>query len=227
MAKNTKLEGADIGIALDGDADRVIFSDEQGNVIHGDHIIAVLAREMILSKELKSNEIIGTLMSNLGLENFLQTLGVNLKRTNVGDRHILDEMIKSNSNLGGEPSGHIILSDYAKTGDGLLTAIKIISLLKKSGLKASKFLRPFELVPQSLKNIRNIDKNILNNKIVQDMTTKIKKSLGNTGRILIRASGTEDMIRIMVESTNQKKVNEITDKLENLIVEQDRFEKNK
>ena len=105
--------------------------------------------------------------------------------------------------------------------------VKIISLLKKSGLKASNFLRPFELVPQSLKNIRNIDKNILNNKIVQDMTANIKKSLGNTGRILIRASGTEDMIRIMVESTNQKKVNEITNKLENLIVEQDKFEKNK
>ena len=227
MAENTKLEGADIGVALDGDGDRVIFSDEQGNIIHGDHIIAVLAKEMILRKELKNNQIIGTLMSNLGLENFLKTLGINLKRTNVGDRYILDEMLKSNTNLGGEPSGHIILSDYAKTGDGLLTAIKIISLLKKSGLKASKFLRPFELVPQSLKNIRNIDKNIINNKIIQDMKVNMEKSLGDMGRILIRPSGTEDMIRIMVESTNQKKVNEITDKLENLIVEQDRFEKNK
>jgi phosphoglucosamine mutase len=227
MAENTKLEGADIGIALDGDGDRVIFSDEQGNIIHGDHIIAVLAKEMILRKELKNNQIIGTLMSNLGLENFLKTLGINLKRTNVGDRYILDEMLKSNTNLGGEPSGHIILSDYAKTGDGLLTAIKIISLLKKSGLKASKFLRPFELVPQSLKNIRNIDKNIINNKIIQDMKVNMEKSLGDMGRILIRPSGTEDMIRIMVESTNQKKVNEITDKLEKLIVEQDRFEKNK
>ena len=136
MAKITKLEGADLGIALDGDADRVIFSDEKGEIIDGDQIIAVLAREMQKNNELVDNQVVGTLMSNLGLENYLNKLNIHLHRTNVGDRHILYKMIKSNSKLGGEPSGHILLSDFAKTGDGLLTAIKILSLLKKSRLKA-------------------------------------------------------------------------------------------
>ena len=136
MAKITKLEGADLGIALDGDADRVIFSDENGEIINGDQIIAVLAREMQNNNELIDNQVVGTLMSNLGLENYLNKLNIHLHRTNVGDRYILDKMIKSNSKLGGEPSGHILLSDFAKTGDGLLTAIKILSLLKKSGFKS-------------------------------------------------------------------------------------------
>ena len=155
MAKRTKSEFADLGVALDGDADRVIFSDEEGNIIHGDHIIAILAKEMQLSKELLQNQVIGTSMSNLGLERFLESININLHRAKIGDRYILDKMIKSKTNLGGEPSGHILLTDYAKTGDGLLTAIKILSLLKKSSLKASEYLRPFQLVPQSLKNIRN------------------------------------------------------------------------
>ena len=151
MAKITKLEGAHLGIALDGDADRVIFSDENGKIINGDQIIAVLAREMQNNNELIDNQVVGTLMSNLGLENYLNELNIYLHRTNVGDRYILDKMIKSNAKLGGEPSGHILLTDFAKTGDGLLTAIKILSLLKKSRLKASEFLRPFKPIPQSLK----------------------------------------------------------------------------
>ena len=165
------MQRADLGIALDGDADRVIFSDENGKIIHGDHIIAVLAREMKQSKQLLQNQVIGTSMSNLGLEIFLESININLHRTKVGDRYILDEMIKSKTNLGGEPSGHILLTDYAKTGDGCLTAIKIISLLKKSGLKASEYFRPFKLIPQSLKSLRNINKNILQNNLVKQMIT--------------------------------------------------------
>ena len=199
MAEITKLEGADLGIALDGDADRVIFSDENGEIINGDQIIAVLAREMQNNNELSNNQVVGTLMSNLGLENYLNKLNIQLHRTNVGDRYILDKMIKSNSKLGGEPSGHILLSDFAKTGDGLLTAIKILSLLKKSGLKASKFLRPFKPIPQSLKNLRNIDKNVLSNKNIINLIKNQQEELGNKGRILLRPSGTEDLIRIMVE----------------------------
>merc|ERR1711935_1332245 len=126
------------------------------------------------SNQLKENKVIGTLMSNLGLEIFLQNINIELHRTNVGDRYILDEMIKSKANLGGEPSGHILLTDHAKTGDGLLTAIKIISLLKKSGLKASEYLRPFKLMPQSLKSLKNINKNILDNKIVKQKLLKVK-----------------------------------------------------
>jgi len=227
MAKKTKLQLADLGIALDGDADRVIFSDEEGQIIHGDHIIAVLAKEMKLSKQLIQNQVIGTSMSNLGLEIFLDSININLHRTNVGDRYILDKMIKSKTNLGGEPSGHILLTDYAKTGDGLLTAIKIISLLKKSGLKASKYLRPFKLVPQSLKNIRNIDKNILQNNVVKQIILNEERRLGVNGRVLVRASGTEDLIRIMVESKNQKEVQEIIENIASTIIEQNNFEKDK
>ena len=202
MAKITKLEGADLGIALDGDADRVIFSDENGSIINGDQIIAVLAREMQNNNELIDNQVVGTLMSNLGLENYLNKLKIHLHRTNVGDRYILDKMIKSNSKLGGEPSGHILLSDFAKTGDGLLTAIKILSLLKKSRSKASEFLRPFQPIPQSLKNLKNINKSVLLNKNIISLVEKHQEELGKKGRILLRPSGTEDLIRVMVECTD-------------------------
>ena len=227
MAKITKLQGADLGIALDGDADRVIFSDENGDIINGDQIIAVLAREMQKNNELTNNQVVGTLMSNLGLEIYLNKLNIQLHRTNVGDRYILDKMIKSNSKLGGEPSGHILLTDFAKTGDGLLTAIKILSLLKKSGLKASKFLRPFNPVPQLLKNLKNIDKNLLSNKAITSAVAKQQKILGKKGRIMLRPSGTEDLIRIMVECTDINLVNESTEIISKAILEENENKKSK
>ena len=220
MAKITKLECADLGIALDGDADRVIFSDENGEIINGDQIIAVLAREMQKNNELIDNQVVGTLMSNLGLENYLNKLKIHLHRTNVGDRYILDKMIKSNSKLGGEPSGHILLSDFAKTGDGLLTAIKILSLLKKSGLKASEFLRPFKPIPQSLKNLKNIDKNVLLNKNIINLVKKKQEELGNKGRILLRPSGTEDLIRIMVECNDLNLINDTIEIISSAIIKE-------
>ena len=220
MAKITKQEGADLGIALDGDADRVIFSDENGEIINGDQIIAVLAREMQKNNELSDNQVVGTLMSNLGLENYLNKLNIYLHRTNVGDRYILDKMIKSNSKLGGEPSGHILLSDFAKTGDGLLTAIKILSLLKKSGLKASEFLRPFNPIPQSLKNLNNIDKNVLLNQNIISLVEKQKEELGKKGRILLRPSGTEDLIRIMVECTDLNLLKTTTEIISKAIIKE-------
>ena len=227
MAKITKLQGADLGIALDGDADRVIFSDENGDIINGDQIIAVLAREMQKNNELINNQVVGTLMSNLGLEIYLNKLNIQLHRTNVGDRYILDKMIKSNSKLGGEPSGHILLTDFAKTGDGLLTAIKILSLLKKSGLKASKFLRPFNPVPQLLKNLKNIDKNLLSNKAITSAVAKQQKILGKKGRIMLRPSGTEDLIRIMVECTDINLVNESTEIISKAILKENENKKSK
>ena len=220
MAKITKQEGADLGIALDGDADRVIFSDENGEIINGDQIIAVLAREMQKNNELSDNQVVGTLMSNLGLENYLNKLNIYLHRTNVGDRYILDKMIKSNSKLGGEPSGHILLSDFAKTGDGLLTAIKILSLLKKSGLKASEFLRPFNPIPQSLKNLNNIDKNVLLNQNIISLVEKQQEELGKKGRILLRPSGTEDLIRIMVECTDLNLLKTTTEIISKAIIKE-------
>ena len=225
MAEITKIEGADLGIALDGDADRVIFSDENGEIINGDQIIAVLAREMQNNNELSDNQVVGTLMSNLGLENYLNKLNIQLHRTNVGDRYILDKMIKSNSKLGGEPSGHILLSDFAKTGDGLLTAIKILSLLKKSGLKASEFLRPFKPIPQSLKNLRNIDKNVLSNKNIINLIKKQQEELGNKGRILLRPSGTEDLIRIMVECNDLILIDNTIETISKAIIKENEHKK--
>ena len=227
MASLTKFEEADLGIALDGDADRVIFSDENGDIIHGDQIIAVLAKEMKRNNELDKDMVVGTLMSNSGLENFLNDLNIKLHRTKVGDRYILDEMIKSSSKLGGEPSGHILLTEFAKTGDGLLSAIKILSLLKKSGIKASEFLRPFKPVPQSLKNIKNISKEILSNEIITKLVHQNQKKLGKNGRILLRPSGTENLIRIMVECEDKGQVEEITKQIANKIIEQNDILKNK
>ena len=166
------------------------------------------------------NQVVGTLMSNLGLENYLNKLNIHLHRTNVGDRYILDKMIKSNSKLGGEPSGHILLSDFAKTGDGLLTAIKILSLLKKSGLKASEFLRPFKPIPQSLKNLKNIDKNVLLNKNIISLVEKQQEELGKKGRILLRPSGTEDLIRIMVECTDLNLLKSTTEIISKAIIKE-------
>ncbi len=220
MAKITKQERADLGIALDGDADRVIFSDENGEIINGDQIIAVLAREMQNNNELINNQVVGTLMSNLGLENYLNKLKIHLHRTNVGDRYILDKMIKSNSKLGGEPSGHILFSDFAKTGDGLLTAIKILSLLKKSKSKASQFLRPFQPIPQLLKNLKNIDKSVLLNKNIISLVEKHQEVLRNKGRILLRASGTEDLIRIMVECTDLDLLKSTTEIISKAIIKE-------
>ena len=225
MAKMTKSQGADLGIALDGDADRVIFSDEKGNIIHGDQIIAVLAKEMKKNNQLNDNKVVGTLMSNLGLENYLKGQKISLFRTKVGDRYILDQMIRSNCKLGGEPSGHILLSDFAKTGDGLLTAIKILSLLKKSGQRASEFLRPFKPVPQSLKNLKYINKNILSKDSITNLVKTQQSLLGSTGRILLRPSGTEDLVRIMVECSDENKVKEITEIIANTILKENEFDK--
>ena len=161
MALKTKEEKADLGIALDGDADRVVFSDEKGNIIDCDQILGVLALNLSNQKELKNDTVVGTIMTNIGFENFLNDNNINLKRVNVGDRYILDEMLNNNYNLGGEPSGHVIMSDHTKSGDGLLTAIKIISLLKKSGKKASEFLRPFNITPYKIKNLKKINNYII------------------------------------------------------------------
>ena len=227
MAKKTIAEGAHLGIALDGDADRVIFADEKGTIIDGDLIIGILASEMQKNNDLFGNEVVGTLMSNLGLEKFLNKKNITFHRTDVGDRYILEKMNDTKSKLGGEPSGHILLTDFAKTGDGLLTAIKILSLLKKSGRDASDFLRPFKLVPQSLKNIKKVDKKILKkNNVLQFLNYK-ESLLGENGRIILRPSGTEDLIRVMVESHNADKVKEITEDIVQFIINETKLENKK
>lgn len=226
MAKETKLHGADLGIAFDGDADRVIFSDEKGNIIEGDLIIGFLANQMLKHNELYGKPVVGTIMSNIGLENYLIDKDIPFFRTNVGDRYIISKMFETKSRLGGEPSGHILLTDFAKTGDGLLTALKILFLLKKSGLKASELLRPFKLVPQLLKNIKNINKNILLKNEVQRFINDKQNLLGKDSRVLIRPSGTEDLIRVMVESPDIKKNEEVSDEICSFLINENKLGKN-
>ncbi len=192
---------AHLGISLDGDADRVIMCDEKGNIINGDQIIAALAQRWKNKGTLKGG-VIGTLMSNYGLENFFIKNKIKFLRANVGDRYVKEKMKKNNFNLGGEQSGHIILGKFATTGDGLMVALEILFSLRK-GEKASEFLNVFEEIPQILINVIVKDKNIINNPKVKKTIKYVKNLIKGQGRMLIRKSGTEPKIRIMGESTNK------------------------
>ena len=191
----------DIGVSLDGDGDRIILCDENCKIIDGDQIIACIAKRWKQKKILK-NGVVGTLMSNLGLEIYLKSLGIKFLRANVGDRYVKEKMRENNFNLGGEQSGHIILGNFATTGDGLLVALQILFSLKK-GFKASKLLNEFKPIPQVLKNIKVKNKSIIYSKICKKAINTSKNLIKNKGRILVRASGTENKIRIMVESENK------------------------
>ena len=197
-----KKHKAHIGISLDGDADRIIMCDEKGNIIDGDQIIAALAVRWKKKKMLKGG-VVGTLMSNYGLEKFLKSEKIKFTRANVGDRYVKEKMQKKNFNFGGEQSGHIILGKFATTGDGLLVALEVLFSLRK-GNKASNFFNTFKKTPQILKNIEVKDKSIIN-KIDLKKSIKIAVGLMNgQGRILVRKSGTESKIRVMGESENKK-----------------------
>jgi len=193
---------AHIGISLDGDADRIIICDEKGNIIDGDQMIAALAIRWKRKKMLRGG-VIGTLMSNYGLEKFFKSQKIKFIRANVGDRYVKEKMQKNNFNLGGEQSGHIILGKFATTGDGLLVALEVLFSLRK-GKKASDFFNIFKKTPQILKNINVKDKNIINNIDVKSSIKNAEKLIKGQGRILVRASGTESMIRVMGESENTK-----------------------
>ncbi|MDA9604490.1 phosphoglucosamine mutase [Candidatus Pelagibacter sp.] len=193
---------AHIGISLDGDADRIIMCDENGNIIDGDQIIAALAIRWKNKKMLKGG-VIGTLMSNYGLEKFFASKKIKFIRASVGDRYVKEKMQKKNFNLGGEQSGHIILGKFATTGDGLLVALEVLFSLRK-GNKASNFFDTFKKIPQILENIEVKDKNIINNIDLKKSIKYSEKLIKGHGRILVRKSGTESKIRVMGESENRK-----------------------
>ncbi|MDB9826037.1 phosphoglucosamine mutase [Candidatus Pelagibacter sp.] len=192
---------AHIGISLDGDADRIIMCDEKGEIIDGDQIIAALALRW-KNKRMLRGGIIGTLMSNYGLEKFLRSRKIKFIRANVGDRYVKEKMQKNNFNLGGEQSGHIILGKFATTGDGLLVALEVLFSLRK-GNKASNFFNTFRKTPQILENIEVKNKNIINNIEVKNSIKAAEKLMNKQGRILVRKSGTESKIRLMGESENK------------------------
>ena len=193
---------AHIGISLDGDADRIIISDEKGKIVDGDQIIAMLASRWKRKKILKGG-VVGTLMSNYGLQNYLKDQNIKFIRANVGDRYVKEKMQKNSFNLGGEQSGHIILGKFATTGDGLLVALEILFSMRK-GKKASELFNTFKSTPQILENIKVKDKSIINSKKCKNAIKKSEKLITNQGRMLVRKSGTEPKIRIMGESNNIK-----------------------
>ena len=201
LQRFVKKHKADLGISLDGDADRIIMCDENGNIIDGDQIIAALALQWKRKKILKGG-VVGTLMSNYGLEKFFISKKIKFIRANVGDRYVKEIMQKKKFNLGGEQSGHIILGKFATTGDGLLVALEVIQALNKN-LKASKFFNVFEKTPQILENIKIKNNEILNKSSVKKFIKKAHNLIKGKGRILVRKSGTESKIRIMGESDNK------------------------
>ncbi len=207
IKKIVQKHKAHLGISLDGDADRIIISDSNGKIIDGDQIIASIAKKWRKKKILK-NGVVGTLMSNYGLEKYLKDMGIKFFRSDVGDRYVKRIMKKKFINLGGEQSGHIILGNFATTGDGLLVALEILYLMKNK-TKSSELLNEFVPIPQVLENIVVKDKNIINSKNCRIAINNSIKLIKNKGRLLVRKSGTENKIRIMVESLDKNLINKI------------------
>ncbi len=213
MCDRVREVRADIGIALDGDADRVIICDEKGNVIDGDQIMALIASSWAKRGQLKGGGLVSTVMSNLGLERYLQGQGLSLARTKVGDRYVVEHMRAHGFNIGGEQSGHIVLSDYATTGDGLLAALQVLSEVVRQGKPVSEVCNLFVPLPQLLKNVRFAGGKPLEDVKVKDAIASAEKRLGSQGRLVIRPSGTEPLIRVMAEGDDATLVTDVVDGL--------------
>lgn len=219
LSKKVDEVRADIGIALDGDADRCVIVDERGAEIDGDQLMALIAESWHEAGKLQGGGLVATVMSNLGLERFLNDKSLELVRTKVGDRYVMEHMRAHGYNVGGEQSGHIILSDYATTGDGLVSALQVIACVKRADKPASEVCRKFEPVPQVLKNIRYSSGRPLEHKNVKEAITAAEADLGNSGRLVIRPSGTEPLIRVMAEGDDPIKVERVVDGLIDVIGE--------
>ncbi len=221
LSKAVVQNRADIGIALDGDADRLIVCDETGSIIDGDQLMALIARDWHKQGILKGGAVVATVMSNLGLERYLDTLGLGLKRMPVGDRYVVDHMRSNGYNLGGEQSGHIILGDFGTTGDGTLAALQVLGILRRSGKKTSEICRIFEPVPQILKNIRFENGINLDTPEVAGYLSDREKQLNGGGRILVRKSGTEPLIRIMAEGDDRDLIRQLTEDISGFLLQRD------
>ena len=206
-------EGADIGIALDGDADRLIVIDEKGETIDGDQIMALIASRLKARGDLRGDGVVATVMSNLGLERYLEGIGLTLERTKVGDRYVLERMKEGGFNVGGEQSGHMILLDHGTTGDGSVAALRILASLVRSGKPASELLHVFDPVPQLLKNVRYAGGKPLENETVRQVIAQAEEELAGKGRLVIRPSGTEPVIRVMAEGDDAAQVEAVVDRI--------------
>jgi phosphoglucosamine mutase len=217
MCEKVRELRADIGIALDGDADRVIIADERGKLVDGDQVMALLGSSWQRRGQLKGGGVVATVMSNLGLERFLADQKLTLARTKVGDRYVVEHMRKHGFNIGGEQSGHLVLSDYATTGDGLLAALQVLAEVVRQEKPVSEVCSLFTPLPQVLKNVKFRTGNPLEDKTVKQAIADVEARLGNSGRLVIRASGTEPLIRVMAEADDERLVNAVVDELCGLI----------
>jgi len=217
LARKVHEVRADIGIALDGDADRVLIVDETGAVVDGDQLMALIAESWAADGLLRGNGIVATVMSNLGLERFLEGTGMTLARTKVGDRYVVEHMRKHDFNVGGEQSGHIVLSDFSTTGDGLVAALQVMACVQRMGRPVSEVCRRFEPVPQILKNVRHSGGNPLNDAMVKAAIADAESTLGSSARLVIRPSGTEPLIRVMAEGDDRGQIESVVDQLINVI----------
>ena len=218
MAREVISHNADIGLAFDGDADRLIMSDEQGNIINGDQLLAILAIKMQREGELNNSTVVGTSMTNHAFDLWLKNVGIKLMRTDVGDRYISEAIKEFNFSLGGEPSGHILIPNLSKTGDALMNSLLILCEFVKDKKPSSKFFNKFIPIPQIIHNIKCLDKEILNKIEVKEKLNKIEKKIKSNARIVIRSSGTENIIRIMVESTDQKLILSTVKEVEKILL---------
>jgi phosphoglucosamine mutase len=219
LTKKVHEVRADIGIALDGDADRMVICDENGTVIDGDQIMALVAESWNQSGRLAGGGVVATVMSNLGLERFLGGIGLQLHRTKVGDRYVVEHMRAHGLNVGGEQSGHIVLSDFSTTGDGLVSALQVMACIKRQGRPASEVCKKFDAVPQVLKNVRFSGGKPLELPAVKSAIEDARNRLGHSGRIVIRPSGTEPLIRVMAEGDDARLVEQVVDDLVGVIAE--------
>lgn len=214
--------GADVGLSFDGDADRLIAADEKGNIVDGDHVLAICGTHMKENGKLKSNAVIGTVMTNMGLDVCLKAHNIDIIKTKVGDRYVLEEMLKGNHSIGGEQSGHIIFLDYNTTGDGLLTALQLLSVVKEKNTNLSELASIMQVMPQTLVNahVSPEKKNAyLDDEIIKNKIQEIEDHFSGKGRVLIRPSGTEPMVRVMIEGENQSELDMYANELAKLIEE--------
>jgi phosphoglucosamine mutase len=211
LCRKVREMRADIGIALDGDADRVLVADERGHIVDGDQLLAVIAESLKDDGRLAKPGVVGTVMSNLGLERYLGGIGLSLERTPVGDRYVLEHMREHGFNIGGEQSGHIIMSDFTTTGDGFVAALQVLAVVQKQGQPVSKVCHRFDPLPQVLKNVRYKSGKPLENAKVRTAIKQAQARLNGQGRLVVRPSGTEPVIRVMVEGDDKGLVEEVVD----------------
>lgn len=204
---------ADLGIALDGDADRVLIADETGRLIDGDQILALIAQSWAREGRMVGNAVVATVMSNMGLERFLENQGLSLERTAVGDRYVVERMLERQANIGGEQSGHMVLTDFATTGDGLIAALQILAVLVQDGRPASEVCRLFQPFPQKLKNVRYKGACPLDMDEVKTRQADVERKLAGRGRLVLRKSGTEPLVRVMAEAEDAQLVDEVVDQM--------------